>query len=347
MPNFLETYSANTLKMMWEQDPNRQPYVDSALFPAVKQRGLKFEYIKGKQGKPVALVSANFNTNVLYRDRIGIESLSGKLPYFKEAMRIDEELRQDLLSVREEFQAPIVERVLDDEMELMDGAEVTVARMRNQLIATGTVTISENGVNRQYDYGFDQSKQFKTLSKLWGTEGAKPLKDIQTHIQAYKKLRRRSPKYIYTNPNFLIQLGQDAEVIEYFSKLAIPNFYPSDVEVQEFVEKKFNVKIILQDKEYIEARDNTGTSVALYPTDRFTFLDTLNLGETVYGTTPEEADLLSGQSKASSVAIANTGVAITTWNEVDPVNVNTKVSEVVLPTCPNIESLYIVKFLNE
>ena len=38
-------------------------------------------------------------------------------------------------------------------------------------------------------------------------------------------------------------------------------------------------------------------------------------------------------------------VTITTWRETDPVNVNVKVSEVVAPSCPAIDQIYIVKVL--
>ena len=83
--NIYELVKADNLKVMWEEDKNRAPYIGEAFFPNTRQKGLKFSFIKGKQGTPVALVSANWNTNVLYRDRIGVETLTGSLPFFKEA----------------------------------------------------------------------------------------------------------------------------------------------------------------------------------------------------------------------------------------------------------------------
>lgn len=67
-----------------------------------------------------------------------------------------------------------------------------------------------------------------------------------------------------------------------------------------------------------------------------------NLGNTWYGTTPEEADLMSGGT-AAEVQIVDTGVAITTIKEPHPVNVETIVSEIVLPSFETIDNIYIAK----
>ena len=343
--NVFELLKADNLKAIWEQNENRNVYVGEAFFPNTRQKGLKFSFIRGKQGTPVALVAANWNTNVLYRDRIGVERLSGSLPFFKEAYKIDEETRQELLSVRDEYREPIINKIFDDEVELLDGADVTAERMRMQLISTGTINVVENGVNKQYDYGFDNSKQYKTVLTLWSAEGADPLKDIMDEIDAYETLTGKKASIAVMDRAVFKLIHKNKNILEYFAKLSTPNLYPSAEQVLAFIESHTGLKFVVTDATYLEARDFNGTPVKFYPADRFTLLSSANLGETVYGTTPEEADLLSGNSKASSVAVTSKGVAITTWNEVDPVNVNTKVSEVCIPTCPNIDQIYIVKVL--
>lgn len=345
MPNIFQLVKADNIKTVWEQDKNREPYVGEAFFKNSRQRGLKFSFIKGKQGTPVALVGANWNTNVLYRDRIGIETLSGTLPFFKEAYKIDEETRQELLSVKDEFAGNLIDRIFDDELDLLAGAEVTAERMRMQLLSTGTINIVENGVNKQYDYGFDTDEQFKTVSVLWSNSSADPLKDIMDEIANYEDKFGKTPVVAVMDKSLFNNIRRNEKVLAYFASLPTPNLYPSREQVLSFVEAQTGLKFVLTDKEYKEARDFNGAPVKFYPADRFTLLSVLDLGETVYGTTPEEADLLSGNSKASSVAVTSKGVAITTWNEVDPVNVNTKVSEVCIPTCPNIDTIYIVKVL--
>ena len=343
--NIFELVKAENLKVMWESDENRAPYPFEAFFPNTRQRGLKFSFIRGKQNTPVALVSAHWNTNVLYRDRIGVETLSGSLPFFKEAYKIDEETRQEILSTKDEYLSSVVNKVFDDEMDLLAGADVTAERMRAQLISTGTITVIENGVNKQYDYGFDSETQYKTLSKLWSASDADPIKDIMDEIQNYETLTGKTASVVVMDKSLFRKIQNNAKVLSYFANLSTPNLYPSYAQVLQFVETQTGLRFVITEKTYRKARDFNGNPVKFYPEDRFTLLSTLDLGETVYGTTPEEADLLGGNSKASSVAVTSKGVAITTWDEVDPVNVNTKVSEVVIPTCPNIDTIYIVKVL--
>lgn len=343
--DLFELINANNVGVLWEglQD-TQEVYLGEAFFPNERQQGLEFSFIRGKDDTPVALVSANFDTNVLYRDRMGVEQLRGTLPFFKEALKIDEVLRQKLISVDPKFREALVSRILNDNIVLLRGARATAERMRMQLLSTGTITIQENGVDKQYDYGFDRDSQLKTLSKLWGAEGAQPLKDIADQLKAYKKLTGVAGKYIIMNDGFFSEkLAGAKEITDYFASLSTPNLYPTDDEVRLFLERKFGVTFVLVSASYKASRDFGGKAVPFYPEGYFTITSTLNLGKTLYGTTPEEIDLLGGVSKASSVAVTSEGIAITTWNEVDPVNVNTKVSEVVLPTCPNIDKIYIVK----
>lgn len=343
--DLFELINAQNVQVLWDGlQEEQEVYLGEAFFPNERQEGLEFSFIRGKDDTPVALVGANFDTNVLYRDRMGVEQLRGTLPFFKEALKIDEVLRQKLISSDPKFRASIVSRILNDNVVLLKGARATAERMRMQLLSTGTISIVENGVDKQYDYGFVSAKQLKTLTKLWSAEDAKPLKDIAEQLKAYKKLTGATAKYIIMNDSFFSEkLAGAKEIVDYFASLSTPNLYPTDEEVKLFLERKFGVTFVLVSATYKEARDFGGEAVPFYPEGYFTITSTLNLGKTLYGTTPEEIDLLGGVSKASSVAVTSEGVAITTWNEVDPVNVNTKVSEVVLPTCPNIDKIYIVK----
>lgn len=350
MPNILDLrVTADNVLEYWEADTNRAPYVGEIFFPNEKQVGLKIEILKGKQGLPVALVPANFNTNVLYRDRIGVTELSAKLPFFKEAYKVDEELRQHILTARDEYANSYLPRIFDDTNDLLDGAAVSVERMRMQVLSQGTISIQANGVDKQYDYGFESSTQFKTETTLWSNEAAKPFKSFMENVKAYKNLSTNkthvAPKYALMNTAVFNKLAQDSDVLGYFAKLATPIAYPTDEEIKAYIEARAGLTIIINDKSYLNYRDFNGTPVPFYPQDRFTLLSKLDLGKTVYGTTPEEVDLMNGTSSAATVAVTAQGVAITTWKEVDPVNVNVKVSEVVAPSCPNIEDLFIVKVL--
>lgn len=344
MPNLLDLkVTARNVREYWEADSNREPYLGEVFFPETTQRGLTLQLLKGKEGVPVALVPSNFNTNVLYRDRISVKELSAKLPFFKEAYSVDEELRQDILTLQEQYAVPLIARVFDDTSDLIAGAYASVERMRMQLLSQGTILIQANGVDKAYDYGFNASTQLVTESTLWSASGAKPFASIYARKKAYKKLRNKEAKIAVFGVNAYEKLLEDSDVLDYFAKQQVPNLAPTDDEIKAYLERRLGLRIFVYDKKYKKARDFGGNAVYYYPEDRYTLLSSFDLGETVYGTTPEAIDLQSGG--ASSVEVMPNGVTITTWKEVDPVNVSVKVSEVVAPSCPNIDDIYIVKVL--
>lgn len=87
-------------------------------------------------------------------------------------------------------------------------------------------------------------------------------------------------------------------------------------------------------------RDN-GEMTKFFPDDVITLAPDTSLGNTVFGTTPEESDLATGQSEAQ-VSVVESGIAVTTQQLVDPVNVQTKVSFIGLPSFELADSVYIL-----
>lgn len=346
MPNYFEEkITAQNVKIIYEEN-ERKPFVGEMFFKPVKQNGLDINMIKGRDDKPTALVSANFDTDVLYRDRIEFESLTAEMPYFKEAYKVDEKLRQEIIMAQEQYRSPLINRIYSQLENLVLGADVTAERLRMQILSTGTISIQENGVDKQYDYGFDTSKQIVTEATLWSAAGAKPLSSFIAQIKKYKKLTGKAAKFAIMNDDVFEKLAESAEVTNYFSNLSTPNLFPTNAAKKAYIEQTSEITIIIANDEYVKARDKSKSLVAYYPQDRYTLVSTLDLGETVYGTTPEEADLLVGNSQVLSGEIIGNGIAVTTWKEPDPVGVNTKVSEVCLPSCPLIDKVYIVKVLS-
>ena len=89
-------------------------------------------------------------------------------------------------------------------------------------------------------------------------------------------------------------------------------------------------------------KDEAGVDKQFYPDNYVTFLPTGTLGNTWYGTTPEEADLMGG-NKDADVSIVNTGIAILTKKESLPVNLITSVSEIVLPSFERMGDVFVLK----
>ena len=76
------------------------------------------------------------------------------------------------------------------------------------------------------------------------------------------------------------------------------------------------------------------------PSDTMVMFPDGDLGRTWFGTTPAESDLMSGS--AANVSITDTGVAVVTVTKTDPVNVETIVSMICLPSFEMADQVYIM-----
>ena len=102
MPTIFDFVNATEMVSYWETlTKDRAPYLGETLFPSQKKLGLDLKWIKGSAGLPVVLKPSAFDAGAVPRARIGFDRLSAEMPFFKESLYIDEELRQQLNMVLE------------------------------------------------------------------------------------------------------------------------------------------------------------------------------------------------------------------------------------------------------
>ena len=156
--SIFDLVTAKNIAEYWiEKNVNEQPLLGETLFPAVREIGIKLEWIKGAKNQPVGLRLAAYDTKAIRRDRKGFESYETTMPFFKESMYIDEELRQKLNTLiqtnNEQVVNQILSKIFDDEVELIKAARVTLERMRMEALTAGAVTVASKGQACSYDYG--------------------------------------------------------------------------------------------------------------------------------------------------------------------------------------------------
>lgn len=329
-----------------QSSTNRIPLLGEALFPARKQLGLDLSWIKGSQGLPVALKPSNFDVKASVRDRIGFTKIETEMPFFRESMRIGEKDRQELLKVQSAANAamiqPVISKIFDDRGALIDGAGVQFERMRMQLLYSGKIDVSANGVPYTYDYKMKAARKVTlTGTNKWSdTENSDPVTDIKTAQEAVNDdtgavltraiCTRKTWGYLMKNKKILLDMNP----------IGGQNIIMTDALLKAYLQNKLGITVVIYNKKY--ALEVGGASYQFYPDDYFTLLPDGNMGTSFYGTTPEEADLMSGKSRAQ-VEIVNTGVAITTLTEEHPVNKLTIVSFIGLPSFESIDNIYVLK----
>ena len=358
MNSIYEIFTAGAMGMYWQEiNANQSPYLYQALFPAKKKSGLRLKWIKGYKRLPIALMPSAFDAKPTLRDRIGVQLEETKMPFFREAMRIGEQDRQDLLTLLETNQAyvqDIVTQIFDDVVSLVDSAVVVAEQMATQLLVDAKISIKareDSGIAVNYEYNYDPSGEWAgtNVVKLTGAtdkwddhENSKPIKDILT-IKRKAKGKGVTLKRAILTTNTWLHLMENKSIKMDINITSGQNIILTDADLESYLLKKTGIQFVLYDNMY---QGEDGTDKQFYPDGYVTFLPEGTLGNMWYGTTPEEADLMAGANKDAEVSIVNTGVSILTKKESLPVNVITSVSQIVLPSFENMESVFVLNALN-
>lgn len=337
--------TAPELTSYWETlNQDRAPYLGETLFPNQKKLGLDLKWLKGSKGLPVVLKLSAFDAQAVPRERIGFEKISAEMPFFKESMYIDEELRQELNKVLESgnqaYIDAVMNRVFDDDVTLIDAAAVARERMRMMLLTTGTIVMASNGQSYTYDYGLDQ-KQKPTVTTSWSDSTANIIDDIRTwQDEREDETGVRPTRAICSRKTFSYIMNNTAIRNAVWGN---ENNAPiSEAKAKTYLSNELDLSVEIYTKRY---KDENGETKKFVPDDTFVLFPEGNLGNTWFGTTPEESDLMAS-SAVDNVSIVDTGVAVTTMRKADPVNVETKVTQIALPSFETAEQIVIADVIN-
>lgn len=356
-----ELFTPKAIAAHWEEVYSNQiPYVGTALFPARKKAGLDLAWLKGNKGLPVSLMPSAFDAKATFRDRIGVKKLETEMPFFREGFKIKEKDRQEILRVQDQndpYLNEVLGRIFNDADDLIAGANVVPERMIMQLLFPTNgqpgIAINANGVSYVYNYDPDGSwynsgsgGNYFALSSgaLWtATSTADPFADIKTVKDAIRSKTGTEITTLVMNSytfNLLTQI--DAVKNRFLSVAGKAIGYLTDGDIRAVFADTNGVQFVVYDKQY---KDESGVAHKFVPDGYVAFIPDGPLGSTWYGTTPEEADLRGGASKAQ-VAIVNTGVAVTQILDEHPVNLNTFASEIVLPSYERMTEVALLKVVN-
>lgn len=332
---------------------NKIAYLGEGLFPAKQKSGLNLKWIKGSKGLPVMLQPSAFDSNAPIRSRQGLEIIDTEMAYFKEAMIVKEQDKQDFESVVESapLAREILDRIYDDATTLVDGAKVVEECMRMSLLANAnghpSISIAVTG-GATYTYNYDanpddnkkySATNFTALSgtSLWtDTDASNPLKDISDAQDAVEANTGVRPTRLLISKATMNLLKQNKKIKSaILAQNITANLFMTDARVKELFSAELGIDVIVYAKLY---KDYAGNTKKFYPDGMATLLPPTILGNTWKGVTPEEFE-----SGKLDVTVVDNGTAITVNTSFDPVQTVTKVSEVVLPSFENMDQTYMIK----
>lgn len=358
MPNIFDYVNATEIAAYIENLPSNQiPIFGSQLFPQRKMVGTDISWLKGRDGIPVAITPSNYDAKATLRERTGFGKMETEMAFFREAMRIGEKDRQEINKLlnhpNSNIALPIIRNIFDDVNKLVEGVGVQAEYMRMQLLQYGRfeVTNMDKTARYKYDYNMSAEHQIKVGTPWADFANSTPVTDI---VAACDKIEEdtgeRPTRGVMNRTTFLEMIASHSIKKDLMVGVSgsWDNLYMSEDEARQYIERKTGVKIYVYSKKIgvldeatLTPNMDSSTFVKLVDDHKVCLFPEGPLGNTWYGTTPEESDLMTGASSAQ-VSIVNGGTAITTYKEIHPVNVNTVVSAVMIPSFERINTVAVL-----
>lgn len=310
----------------------QQMLIGESLFPRTKQLGMELKYIKGAKQKPVVLKQSTFDVAVKIRAlKAQVDEITKQMPFFKESVLINEADRQQLLlamqAQNKTLTDMIVSKIYDNYLALVDGGDMQMERMRMQLLAeAGTISIVSEDGDVVFDFGVPANhKEVLSGLAVWSSPDADIIGDIERWKVALRNegyavptravMTSKTFGYITQNKAIKLDIDKDGRVIL------------TDEMIKNYLKNKVGLSVAIVSGTY---KLEDGTELPYFQDNKFTLIPEGNLGKTYYGTTPEEADKMFGSG--TNCEIVRTGIAVMTMKKEDPVTVQTKVSQLGMPS---------------
>ena len=356
-----EAFTARALGVAWnnyQQTLGTAPYLGRSFFGTDKKIGLDLRFIKGRKGLPVALKASNFDAKAPLRDPIGFKDIQNEMPFFREGYTVTEKEEQEYMKYLDAENSDLANQVLREimknPMDLVLGADVVPERMIWQLMAPvdGIPKIDvvvDGGDKYSIDYTGDNGVAYKKTNyielsgtSLWSDSvNATPIQDLVDAQEQHKDNTGEILSTFVMNQKTWKQFvnAEDTRkqvqgILAYQNGIRI-----KDSEVKSYMLDNYGITILVYNKLYI---GEDGASHKFIPDGVVSGIagTVSSLGTVWYGTTPEER---SGSLAKGDLSIVNTGVSIYTYTTEHPVNTHCIVSEIVLPSYENMDSVFIMK----
>lgn len=326
---FDQLTSANAASYWNTLQAKEAPYLGEILFPGSKQRERMIEFYKGETRAPKPLRPAAYGTQSIQRDRQGLTKVSSHTNFYKESKYTDENLMADLgdlaQSNNQQLYSIALNNIFNDQAELLRGAKLTRELVRMQLLLTGKYKFSGNGATSLEDYKMKTSHFGAAKDASWQATGSDPAYDIQTAIDKIATDQGVTINQVIMNTKTFRALMANNQVK---STLLANNANTSAValprqELINYLLSEYSLTVVIYDKNYI---DDNGALQYFIPDGKIVFTPGGQLGRTVFSSTPEERS--QGMiGSGANVSFVDDGVAITTKAVVDPVSIQTIVSQ--------------------
>lgn len=326
MPAITELFTQNEV-LNYVRDREYKPLLGETLFPERKQPSLKLDQLSGGSRIPIAASIHDFDTEAEIGSRIANKQ-ELELSLIKRKIQLKE---TDIIALEnprtQAEQDYLVGQVYNDIDSLVEGVRARVEAMRMEVLASGQVTVKENGLNFTLDYHVPTDhKEALSGTNVWTDANSDPLADIERWIDALdtKPTRALTSRKIYralaSHPKIIAAIfGKDSGRVV------------SQADLDAFMETHGYPVIRTYNEKYkVQEANGKYTTKKYFPENKFAMFNDDLLGETLYGPTAEETRLTRDPA-VDTTLVSN--VLATVYDETrDPVGTWTKAVATALPS---------------
>lgn len=320
----------------------RQPrvHVGPTLFPDKTVNELTFEYWKDLNRLPVMASIQAYGAEAQIASREGAEKISGEIPPIKRKIPLHE---RALLALKREGAGDVdmVRNTLYNDLDnMIDAVYARGEKMRMDVLAYGAMTLNENGVILNVDYGIPSAHQIACDGV-----GANPApwsdstnRDIIGNLQDWCALIEADtglrPTRALTSDQVVSYILKDQTIRQMIwgdlggsrpVSLQQVNQLLLGLDLPRIA--TYNLQVRAQ------AEDGSYSTLRFFPADRIVLMPDGALGDTLVGPTAEA--LLDDEVEAKSVA----GIYAVVLHENEPPAVWTKAAATMIPTFPMADAV--------
>ena len=302
-----------------------------------------WETIAAEYNVPLMAQFHGFDTEAQQTFRIPVDTKNVEKGLIKVKINQSERMRALLRSGVQNDE--LYDYVLNDGIRLADQVVTRSKVAKNEMLATGQVTIKENNLDLTVDYGVPAAQ--KNLMLDFGSGASSPVDEQLEGIVSSAIAAGVTLNGLLTSRAMLNKLRKNAEIQKAINGVNMVGQLVSNADLRAYLSEEYGLNnIVTNDLTYgVEGTPVNGrphvVAKRYFPENKITFFGANNagkLGDGLWGDPPEAdvADLLNVQTSTESPY-----VYVTQYTENDPAVLWTKASALYIPMLYNPNSLFI------
>lgn len=334
MPRIEEVFNTNEL-INYHKERTVIPMLGESLFPERKIQDIEFDMILGTGGLPVSAEVHAFDTETQIASREAIEKGVASLALIKRQIKIAEKEIIKIQSPRSNSELnDALKNLYKDADKMTEGVKVRIEAMRMEVLSTGKLAINENGIKVGLDYKIPVNNQKAFIWKTPATDT--PLVDLTALADAIEDTSSR-PTRALTSRKIVRAICACDSVRKAIYGVNSDKIVTLAALNELLVQMDLPIFVTYEGK-YRKEKGKGYETIRYFPENKIAMFGDDTLGETIYGLTAEEVELI-GDGNMDEASMLDNKIFVGTYKSIDPVGKFTKAVATALPTLPHGEEL--------